>query len=134
LRYLPLVDCLPFKKNANIFEKMKAPAGAIPDSTVIHFVYEKDHKTMEYTADQLPADLDSSYIFIKRYDKIIRKGNAEPEIKDFSLISESKRQHRQYWENPVITVLISEFPRRIIRIGTNVPSVIHLSQKIYRSR
>jgi hypothetical protein len=84
-----MVDCLPFKKNANIFEKMKPPPGAIPDSSVIHFVYEKNHKTMEYTADQLPADLDSSYTFIKRYDKLIRKGNAEPEIKDFSLISSS---------------------------------------------
>src|SRR5450755_2191358 len=89
LRYLPLVDCLPFKKGANIPEKMKPPVGAIPDSTVIHFVYEKNQKTSEYTADQLPADLDSSYIFIKRYDKLIRKGNSEPEIKDFSLISES---------------------------------------------
>ena len=56
---------------------MKPPAGAIPDSSVINFVYEKNHQTMEYTADQLPADLDSSYIFIKRYDKLIRKGNAE---------------------------------------------------------
>ena len=37
----------------------------------------------------MPADLDSSYTFIKRYDKLIRKGNAEAEIKDFSLISES---------------------------------------------
>jgi len=89
LRYLPIVDCLPFKKNANIFEKMKPPTGAIPDSSVIRFVYEKNHKTMEYTADELPADLDSSYTFIKRYDKLIRKGNAEPEIKDFSLISSS---------------------------------------------
>jgi len=87
LRYLPIIDCLPFKKNANIFEKMKPPHDAIPDSSVIHFVYEKNHKTMEYTADELPADLDSSYTFIKRYDKLIRKGNAEPEIKDFSLIS-----------------------------------------------
>lgn len=89
LRYLPMVDCLPFKKNANIFEKMKPPPGAIPDSSVIRFVYEKNQKTMEYTADELPADLDSSYTFIKRYDKLIRKGNAEPEIKDFSLISSS---------------------------------------------
>jgi uncharacterized membrane protein YphA (DoxX/SURF4 family) len=89
LRYLPLVDCLPFKKGANIPEKMKPPAGAVPDSTVIHFVYEKNHKTTEYTADQLPPDLDSTYTFIKRYDRLIRKGNAEPEIKDFSLISES---------------------------------------------
>jgi uncharacterized membrane protein YphA (DoxX/SURF4 family) len=89
LRYLPPVDCLPFKKGANIFDKMKPPAGAIPDSTVINFVYEKNHQTKEYSAGQLPADLDSSYIFIKRYDKLIRKGNAEPEIKDFSLISAS---------------------------------------------
>jgi uncharacterized membrane protein YphA (DoxX/SURF4 family) len=88
LRYLPLVDCLPFKKGANILEKMKPPPNAIPDSTVINFVYEKNHKTMEFPASQLPADLDSSYIFIKRYDKLIRKGNNEPEIKDFSLISE----------------------------------------------
>ncbi|HEV3222174.1 MAG TPA: BT_3928 family protein [Puia sp.] len=89
LRYLPLVDCLPFKKGANILDKMKPPPNAIPDSTVINFVYEKNHKTMEFPAAQLPADLDSSYIFIKRYDKLIRKGNNEPEIKDFSLISES---------------------------------------------
>jgi len=87
LRYLPVVDCLPFKKGVNISEKMKPPAGAVPDSSVIHFVYEKNNKRQEYTADNLPADLDSSYIFIKRYDKLIRKGNAEAEIKDFSLIS-----------------------------------------------
>ena len=87
LRYLPLVDCLPFKRGANIFEKMKPPVGAIPDSTVINFVYEKDHQMKEYSADQLPADLDSTYTFIKRYDKLVRKGNAEAEIKDFSLIS-----------------------------------------------
>jgi uncharacterized membrane protein YphA (DoxX/SURF4 family) len=95
LRYLPLVDCLPFKKGASILEKMNPPPGAIPDSTVINFVYEKNHKTMEYTADKLPADLDSSYTFIKRYDKLIRKGNAEPEIKDFSLISASGNDSTQ---------------------------------------
>jgi uncharacterized membrane protein YphA (DoxX/SURF4 family) len=95
LRYLPLVDCLPFKKGADIFEKMNPPVGAIPDSSVINFVYEKNHKTMEYTADQLPADLDSSYTFIKRYDKLIRKGNAEAEIKDFSLISPSGNDSTQ---------------------------------------
>jgi hypothetical protein len=89
LRYLPLVDCLPFKKGSSILEKMKPPPNAIPDSTVINFVYEKNHKTLEFPASQLPADLDSSYVFIKRYDKLIRKGNNEPEIKDFSLISES---------------------------------------------
>jgi len=95
LRYLPVIDCLPFKKGANIPEKMQPPAGAIPDSSVIRFVYEKNHRTQEYAADQLPADLDSSYVFIKRYDKLIRKGNAEPEIKDFSLVSETGQDSTQ---------------------------------------
>ena len=95
LRYLPLIDCLPFKKGANILEKMKPPPNAIPDSTVINFVYEKNHRTMEFPADHLPVDLDSSYIFIKRYDKLIRKGNTEPDIKDFSLISESGNDSTQ---------------------------------------
>jgi uncharacterized membrane protein YphA (DoxX/SURF4 family) len=89
LRYLPFIDCLPYKIGANIPEKMKPPPGSIPDSTVIHFVYEKNNKQVEYSANDLPADFDDSYKFIRRYDKLIRKGNAEPAIKDFSLSSAS---------------------------------------------
>ncbi len=114
LRYLPLVDCLPFKKGSSILEKMKPPPNAIPDSTVINFVYTKNHKTMEFPASQLPADLDSSYVFIKRYDKLIRKGNNEPEIKDFSLISESGNDSTyQILERPgYLAMLISKsFPQ-----------------------
>jgi uncharacterized membrane protein YphA (DoxX/SURF4 family) len=89
LQYLPFIDCLPYKTGANIPEKMKPPVGSVPDSTVIHFVYEKNNRLVEYTADQLPADFDDSYKFVRRYDKLIRKGNAEPSIKDFSLVSSS---------------------------------------------
>lgn len=86
LRHLPVVDCLAYKKGTAMLEKMKIPAGAIPDSTVISFVYEKQGKQVEFTADAFPADFnDSDYHFVKRYDKLIRKGNAEPSIKDFSL-------------------------------------------------
>lgn len=87
LTYLPLVDCLPFKKGNNINEKMKMPSNAIPDSTVITFVYEKDGKEIEFTADKFPADFKSPpYIFKSRYDKVIRKGkNNEPPIKGFVL-------------------------------------------------
>ncbi len=107
LHYLPLVDCLPFKKGVNILEKMKPPAGAVQDSTVINFVYEKNNKTLEYTADKLPPDLDSSYTFIKRYDKLIRKGNAEAEIKDFSLIDRSGNDStRQIFEQPGYRVML----------------------------
>src|SRR6266700_7752098 len=41
LRYLPMLDCLPYKAGNNIPEKMKIPPGALPDSSVISFVYKK---------------------------------------------------------------------------------------------
>jgi uncharacterized membrane protein YphA (DoxX/SURF4 family) len=86
LNYLPVFDCLAYKKGKNIPEQMKMPANAIPDSTVITFVYEKQGKNVEFTADQFPADFDSTYKFVSRYDKIVRKGiNNEPPIKGFVL-------------------------------------------------
>ncbi len=84
LSYLPPVDCLPYKKGNNITEKMKIPAGAVPDSFAIRFVYEKGGKQFEFAPSDLPADLDS-YNYVSRTDKLIRKGNAEPPIKGFSL-------------------------------------------------
>jgi uncharacterized membrane protein YphA (DoxX/SURF4 family) len=86
LVHLPVKDCLPYKIGNNISEKMQAPPGSIPDSTVISFVYEKAGKQVEFTADNFPADYDeATYKFIKRYDKVVRKGNASPAIKDFAL-------------------------------------------------
>jgi uncharacterized membrane protein YphA (DoxX/SURF4 family) len=86
LVHLPVVDCLAYKKGNNIPEKMKVPAGAIADSTVITFVYNFKGKDTEFTADKFPDDFDdSTYKFVKRYDKLIRKGNAETTIKDFTL-------------------------------------------------
>jgi len=90
LEHLPLFDCLPYKKGVDIEEKMQIPAGAIPDSTVINFVYQKDGKEVEFDAEHFPEDFnDSTYTFIKRYDKVVRKGNAEPPIKDFVIMTPS---------------------------------------------
>jgi len=85
LEHLPVIDCLPYKKGANIPANMKAPEGSVPDSTVISFVYSKNGREIEFTADKFPADFDDTYKFVKRYDKLVRKGNAEPPIKDFVL-------------------------------------------------
>jgi uncharacterized membrane protein YphA (DoxX/SURF4 family) len=86
LLHLPVKDCLPYKIGNNIPEKLKAPPGSIPDSTVISFVYQKAGKEVEFTADAFPDDFDESvYKFVKRYDKVVRKGNASPAIKDFVL-------------------------------------------------
>lgn len=87
LSYLPFWDCLPFKVGNNISEQMKIPANAIPDSTVITFVYDKQGKKVEFTSENFPADFsDSLYKFESRYDRVIRKGkNNEPPIKGFLL-------------------------------------------------
>ncbi|WP_114788925.1 DoxX family protein [Niabella yanshanensis] len=87
LKYLPVADCLPFKKGNNIPQQMQMPANAIPDSTIITFVYEKAGKKVEFTAETFPDDFDdSTYKFVDRYDKVIRPGvNNEPPIKAFGL-------------------------------------------------
>lgn len=101
LLHLPVVDCLPYKEGNNLTEKMKIPAGAIPDSTVISFVYNKAGKEVEFTADQFPEDFDDSlYKFVKRYDKVVRKGNAEAKIKDFSL--------QTFYKNDTTQALLQE--------------------------
>lgn len=90
LTRLPPVDCLPYKVGNSIPEKMRIPPGALPDSTVINFVYEKDGKQVEFDANHFPADFnDSVYRFVRRYDKLVRKGNAEPAIKDFVILTQS---------------------------------------------
>ena len=85
LVHLPVVDCLPYKIGANIPDQMKPPPGAVPDSTVITMVYEKAGKRIEFDATHFPADFSDSYHFVSRYDKLVRKGNSEPAIKDFLL-------------------------------------------------
>ncbi len=85
LVHLPVVDCLPYKAGNSIPEKMKIPRGAIPDSTVITMVYEKNGKKVEFDAAHFPKDFDDSYHFVSRYDKLVREGNAVPAIKDFVL-------------------------------------------------
>ena len=86
LLHLPIIDCLPYKKGNHIPEKMKAPPGSVPDSTAITFVYQYQGKEIEFGSDNFPENFDdSAYTFIRRYDKLIRKGNAIPAISDFSL-------------------------------------------------
>jgi uncharacterized membrane protein YphA (DoxX/SURF4 family) len=85
LNYLPVADCLPFKKGNNISEQLKPPLGSRPDSVVIKYIYEKQGKRYEWAATELPADF-SSYKYVDRIDKVVRKGNADPALKGFSLV------------------------------------------------
>jgi len=86
LKHLPFVDCLPYKKGNNILEEMKMPAGAIPDSLSIMFTYKKNGKQLAFDQLSFPADFDSSYEYVDRHDKVVKKGNGlVPKILDFSL-------------------------------------------------
>ena len=85
LRRLPFVDCLPYKKGNHLLEQMKVPQGAIADSFAITFRYNHAGKRVEFDANHFPEDFDSTYEYVDRYDKLIRKGNAIPAITDFSL-------------------------------------------------
>ena len=123
LRYLPPVDCLPFKKGNSIPEKMKLPADAVPDSIVMTFVYEKQGQKVEFTADKFPDDFnDSLYKFINRYDKVARKGrNNEPPIKGFSLTAGNSTDTTG---NVIIndsTGVILSLPSSLLLFNTNLP-------------
>jgi len=90
LKNLPQVDSLPYKAGNNLLQQMQPPAGSIHDSTTIVFVYKKDGKELSFDANSFPADFDeATYEFIKREEKLVRKGNAEAAIKDFALYSAS---------------------------------------------
>ena len=90
LSYLPIVDCLPFKKGNDIAEQMKVPAGAVPDSTSIEFIYNKNSKEVRFDQANFPTDFDSTYVYVDRKDKVVRKGNGlVAKIVDFNLTTKS---------------------------------------------
>lgn len=108
LKYLPVVDCLPFKTGNNILEKRMPPPGAIPDSFAIRFIYAKEGKEYEFAPAELPADL-KTYTFVSRKDKLIRKGNAEAAIKGFDLKGQSGADSTlPILQQPITVLLISE--------------------------
>jgi len=88
LKHLPFVDCLPYKKGKDILEQMKIPEGSVPDSISIEFVYVNRGKEVSFDVDHFPADFnDSTYTFVRRVDRLVRKGNAIPPIRDFVIIT-----------------------------------------------
>lgn len=86
LQHLPFIDCLPYKKGNDLLEQMKTPANAVPDSFSIVFTYKRQGKQLEFDQANFPADFDSTYEYVDRKDKLIRKGNGlMAKITDFSL-------------------------------------------------
>jgi hypothetical protein len=83
LRYLPVIDFLPYKKGVNIPEKMIIPVNAVPDEYYTTFIYEKNGIQKEFTLENYPEN-DSSWKFVDQKTKLIKKGY-QPPIHDFSI-------------------------------------------------
>jgi uncharacterized membrane protein YphA (DoxX/SURF4 family) len=81
IRHLPFIDFRAYKIGNTIPEQMKLPPGAKRDSVVMTFIYQKEGQNVELTMDQL-STVDSTYTFIDRVDKVIRKGDV-PKIIDY---------------------------------------------------
>ena len=85
LNHLPFYDCLPYKVGNNIIEQMQKPKNYVPDSTTIIYQYNKNGKQVAFDQNSFPADFDSTYIYVNRIDKLIKKGSNESKILSFNL-------------------------------------------------
>jgi hypothetical protein len=86
---LPYVDCLPYKTGNNLWEKMQPPPGSMPSIYETVLVYEKDGLKKEFTQAQYASDStiwgDTTLKYVETRTKLIRQGNDDPEVKDFSI-------------------------------------------------
>jgi len=81
LRYLPVIDFLPYKTGVKITDKMVIPEGVPADQYRTTFTYEKDGVKKEFTLDNYPAN-DTAWKFIDQKSVLVKKGYVPP-IHDF---------------------------------------------------
>ena len=72
LRYLPLIDFLPYKTGVRIADQMTIPEGAEYDQYLTTFIYEKNGEQREFTLENYPAD-DTTWVFIDQKNILLKK-------------------------------------------------------------
>jgi uncharacterized membrane protein YphA (DoxX/SURF4 family) len=85
LKYLPVIDFLPYKTGVKIADKMVIPESASPDLYSTTFIYEKEGVKKEFDLSNYPAS-DTSWSFIEQKSVLLKKGY-EPPIHDFAVTS-----------------------------------------------
>ena len=112
LYHLPFYDCLPYKVGNNIVVQMQKPKNYTPDSTTIIYQYNKNGKQIIFDQDNFPADFDSTYIYVNRVDKLIKKGSNEPKIISFNLTTLSGTDTTEAIFNTpkYVLVMSNEYP------------------------
>jgi hypothetical protein len=85
LKYLPVIDFLPYKTGVKIADKMVVPEGVPVDEYKTTFIYEKDGLKKEFNLNNYPAD-DTTWRFVDQKSVLVKKGY-QPPIHDFSIHS-----------------------------------------------
>ncbi len=83
LRYLPVIDFLPYKTGTYIPDGMILPEGKSPDKYETTFIYEKNGEKKEFSLTNYPAG-DTSWKFVDQKSILVSKGY-QPPIHDFVL-------------------------------------------------
>ncbi len=89
LRYLPVIDFLPYKTGVKIADKMVIPVGVPADQYKTTFIYEKNGIKKEFNLTNYPAN-DSTWKFVEQKSVLIKKGY-KPPIHDFMITSAQRR-------------------------------------------
>jgi len=85
LRYLPVIDFLPYKTGVKIADKMIVPEGVPVDEYRTTFIYEKDGVKKDFNLNNYPAN-DSTWKFVDQKSVLVKSGY-KPPIHDFIITS-----------------------------------------------
>jgi len=83
LRYLPLIDFLPYKTGVSIAEQMTIPEGAESDQYLTTFICERNGEQREFTIENYLYD-DTTWVFVDQKSVLLKKGY-EPPISNFAV-------------------------------------------------
>jgi triosephosphate isomerase len=83
LRYLPVIDFLPYKTGVTIADQMIIPEGAEPDKYQTTFIYRKNGEQKEFSLDNYPAG-DTGWVFVDQKTVLLKKGY-RPLVHDFAI-------------------------------------------------
>jgi hypothetical protein len=85
LRYLPVIDFLPYKTGVKIADNMVLPDGKTGDEFLTTFIYEKDGIKKEFSLNNYPSK-DTSWKFVEQKSILLNKG-FQASIHGFSITS-----------------------------------------------
>jgi hypothetical protein len=85
LRYLPVIDFLPYKTGVKIADKMIIPEGVASDQYETTFIYEKNGNKKEFSLSNYPSN-DTTWKFVDQKSVLVKKGY-QPPVHDFAITS-----------------------------------------------